>query len=98
VPGQRFRAAILLLDSDKALTVPNIALTTSGDATSVTVRDGSRSEVRAVRLGVRGPSRTEVLEGLKPGDTIVLGTATAPAPTDQPAAAKAAAPAAGKAP
>jgi len=98
VPGQRFRAAILLLDSDKALTVPNIALTTSGDATSVTVRDGSRSEVRAVRLGVRGPSRTEVLEGLKPGDTIVLGTAAAPASTGKPAPPIAAAPAASKAP
>ena len=98
VPGQRFRAAILLLESDKALTVPNIALTTSGDATSVTVRDGSHSEVRTVRLGVRGPSRTEVLEGLKPGDTIVLGTATAPAPTDKPVAPLAAAPAASKAP
>jgi hypothetical protein len=98
VPGQRFRAAILLLESDKALTVPNIALTTSGDATSVTVRDGSRSEVRAVRLGVRGPSRTEVLEGLKSGDTIVLGTATTAAPTGKPAPPTAAAPAASKAP
>jgi hypothetical protein len=54
--------------------------------------------VRAVRLGVRGPSRTEVLEGLKSGDTIVLGTATTAAPTGKPAPPTAAAPAASKAP
>jgi hypothetical protein len=88
-PGQRFRAAIVLFESDKALTVPNIALATSGDANSVTVRDGSRDEVRTVRVGARGPSRSQVLEGLKAGETIVLGNPAATATAaDKPAAAK----------
>jgi len=90
VPGQSFRATIFLLQADKALTVPNIALTNSGDSASVTVRDGGRSELRTVRLGVRGPSRTQVLDGLKPGETIVIGAAPAASVTSSPAAAAAA--------
>jgi len=80
VPGQGFRATIFLLQADKALTVPNIALTNSGDSASVVVRDGARSELRTVRLGVRGPSRTQVLSGLKPGEAIVIGAAPAASP------------------
>lgn len=98
VPGQRFRATIFLLQSGKALTVPNIALTNSGDSASVMIRDGARSELRTVRLGVRGPSRTQILDGLKPGETIVIGAATAASATSSPAPAPAAAAAATKAP
>lgn len=87
-PGQRFRAAVILLHADQALTVPNIALATSGDAATVSVRSGERSETRKVRLGVRGPSRSQVIDGLRPGETIVLGAAT-------PASADLAVPAAG---
>ena len=72
LPGQRFNARIVLLHSDRALTVPNIALENSGDVSVVEVRAGSHIEKRNVRLGVRGPSRSEVLDGLKPGDDIVL--------------------------
>ena len=78
VPGQAFRATIVLLDLDKALTVPNIALATSGDVTSITVRDGKHLEKRTLRLGVHGPSRTQVLDGIKPGETIVIDGAGAP--------------------
>jgi hypothetical protein len=86
VPGQRFRAAIVLLHEERALTVPNIALTNSGDAATVTVRDGSRSESRTLRLGVRGPSRSQVLDGLKPGEVIDLGGAAAAKDKSAPAA------------
>jgi len=75
VPGERFRATIILLRAEKALTVPNIALISSGDTASVTVRSADKSESRKVRLGVRGPSRTQIIDGLKPGETIVLSTA-----------------------
>ena len=96
VPGQRFRAAIVLLHEDVALTVPNIALSNSGAAASVTVLAGSRPESRSVRLGVRGPSRTQILEGLKPGETIVLGAAALPDAAKPPVQSAAAS--AGKAP
>lgn len=89
VPGQGFRATIVLLDSDKTLTVPNIALTSSGDASSVTVREGGRSETRTLKLGVRGPSRTQVLDGLHAGETIVLGPAASSAEKSAAATPKA---------
>ncbi len=78
-PGQRFRARIVLLDAKEALTVANIALKNDGDATMLTVRTQGHDEVRQVQLGVHGPSRTQVLDGLKPGEEIVLN-ANAPAP------------------
>lgn len=72
VPGQRFSAEIVLLESGNALTVPNVALSTDGDHASVTVLRGGRSEARTVRIGVHGPARSQVLDGLAAGDTIVL--------------------------
>ena len=74
---------MILLQGDQLLTVPNIALQTGGDATTVDVRAGTGSAHRSVRLGVRGPSRSQVLDGLKAGEEIVLNarsTSNAPAP------------------
>jgi HlyD family secretion protein len=88
LPGQRFTARIVLLRSDNALTVPNIALENNGDTSTIAVRIGGHVEERKVRLGVRGPSRSEVLEGLQAGDDIVLSTHTPPAgDKDKPVAA-----------
>jgi hypothetical protein len=42
------------------------------------VRDGKHLEKRTLRLGVHGPSRTQVLDGIKPGETIVIDGAGAP--------------------
>jgi HlyD family secretion protein len=95
-PGQRFAAHIVLLQAEQTLSVPNIAVESSGDATSVTVRSGDRDEKRSVRLGVRGPSRSQVLEGLKPGDIIVLD-ATARSEADKLAATAPSTPSAKKA-
>jgi hypothetical protein len=78
-PGQRFAARIILLQSEQTLTVPNIAIDSSGDTASVTVRNGGHDEKRSVHLGVRGPSRSQVLDGLKPGEEIVLNVAAEPA-------------------
>lgn len=84
VPGQNFSARIILFKSDRALTVPNIALVSSGDVATVSVRDGGRVEKRSVKIGVRGPSRTQVLEGLRAGDEIVVDASNA---TTSPSAA-----------
>ncbi|HEX6832542.1 MAG TPA: hypothetical protein VF132_03320 [Rudaea sp.] len=81
LPGQRFVARIVLLRSERALTVPNIALENRGEVSTVSVRVGGRIEPRNVKVGARGPSRSQILEGLSPGDEIVLSTASAaPAP------------------
>jgi len=77
VPGQAFRGRILLREAEQALSVPNVALVANGDERFVDVLEGDRVERRAVRLGARGPGRSEVLEGLREGDRVLLVPATA---------------------
>lgn len=72
IPGQQFVADIILLHADKAISVPNLAIDSSGDHYTVSVSDGSKVVQRPVRLGVRGPARSEVLGGLKDGERVVL--------------------------
>lgn len=75
IPGEQFTADIILLHAGKVISVPNLAIDTSGDHATVQVREGARIVRRTVRLGVRGSARSEVLEGLKPGDEVVLDNA-----------------------
>ncbi|OOG65516.1 hypothetical protein B0E46_03995 [Rhodanobacter sp. B04] len=76
VPGQRFVGKIILLHVDKGLSVPNMALSHDGDQSSVEVLDGGHVQTRKLKLGVRGATRTQVLDGLQPGDRVLLaGTA-----------------------
>jgi HlyD family secretion protein len=72
VPGQAFRGRIVLHRSSDALSVPNVALISEGEQHHVMVRNGSGWERRAVQLGGRGSARAEVLDGLMPGDTVLL--------------------------
>lgn len=74
VPGQRFVATVILFDSDKAISVPNLAITSRGGKATVRVREGGRVIEREVTLGVRGAARSLVLKGLKPGDEVLLGS------------------------
>lgn len=71
-PGQQFDARVVLLRTEKTITVPNIAVRSQGGAATITVDEGGRLGERSVQLGVRGPSRAQVLSGLKPGERIVL--------------------------
>ncbi|MEP6483997.1 MAG: HlyD family efflux transporter periplasmic adaptor subunit [Rudaea sp.] len=73
VPGQDFSATIVLLKADNALTIPNIAIENSGDVSTVSIRTRTGVEKRSVKIGARGPSRTEVLDGIRPGEDIVVG-------------------------
>jgi HlyD family secretion protein len=95
VPGQNFSARVILLKSDNALTIPNIALDSQGDTATVNVRSGGGTEKRTVRIGVRGPSRAQVLDGLKGGEEIVISNDAAKTGS---VATAGAAPAAAKAP
>lgn len=89
---------------ERALTLPLSALRTQASDASATVlvaRDG-RAEPQAVRLGLRTLDAAEVLQGLNPGDLVLLGgtvepgarirTQTVPWQPGKPAAARAAAP------
>lgn len=94
---------------ERALTLPLSALRTQASDASATVllaRDG-RAETQAVRLGLRTLDAAEVLQGLNPGDLVLLGgavepgarirTQTVPWQPGQPAAPRAAAPDVGSA-
>jgi hypothetical protein len=80
VPGQNFSARIILFKSDRALTIPNIAIISSGDTATVSVRDHGGIAKRSVKIGARGPSRTQVLEGLQEGDEIVVDASNTKSP------------------
>lgn len=72
VPGMRFAGEIVLLHAKSALSVPNLALDTRGDGVTVRVAEGGKVIQRAVKLGVQGPARSQVLSGLKAGDRVLL--------------------------
>lgn len=78
VPGQQMQARVVLLQARQAMDVPNIALAQDRGQSYVQVRNGNGQARRAVKLGVRGPARTQVLEGLEPGDEVILSAAGAP--------------------
>ncbi|HET6806127.1 MAG TPA: hypothetical protein VFH59_11865 [Frateuria sp.] len=73
-PGQRFVGGIQLLKTAHGMSVPNLALDGDGDGDTATVRvlSAGREVVRRLRLGARGATRTQVLDGLHEGDRILL--------------------------
>ncbi|HEX5694552.1 MAG TPA: hypothetical protein VFY00_08050 [Arenimonas sp.] len=81
VPGQAFTARVILLSADQAITVPNVALSGNGGQAEVKVIENGEAATRPVVIGVRGPSRTQVLEGLAEGDRVLLA-AQAPSPVE----------------
>jgi hypothetical protein len=76
VPGQAFVGQVILMDSPSALSVPNLALLSENGQTAVQVMTRRGPERRPVVLGVRGPARSEVLEGLAEGERVLLTPAT----------------------
>jgi HlyD family secretion protein len=84
-PGQSFVGKIVLLKVPEGLSVPNIAVSSRGDATAVQVLSGGKLQSRPVTLGVRGATRVQVLKGLHEGDRVVVADAVPPA--DSPASA-----------
>jgi hypothetical protein len=69
-PGQRFAGRILLLKVPHGMSVPNLALGDEGDTVHVLAQGAE--VVRKLKLGTRGATRTQVLEGLHEGDRILL--------------------------
>jgi hypothetical protein len=82
VPGQAFQARVLLKTTDAALSVPNLAVQTENGQVLVRVWVDGEAQRRPVVLGVRGPARSEVLEGLAAGDRVVLAFDDSDAATD----------------
>lgn len=72
VPGQAFSARIYVRRAASGLSVPNVAVVSDAGKTYVNVRAGQDSERREIKLGARGPARSEVLDGIKPGEVVLL--------------------------
>ena len=75
VPGQAFQARVRLRSAESALSVPNLAVQSEAGKTTVRVWADGEVQSRPVTLGVRGPARSEVLDGLAAGDAVVLAQA-----------------------
>jgi HlyD family secretion protein len=82
IPGQRFAAAVVLLEAKDAMAVPNVAIEQRDDRHWVQVKQGNDYVAREVKLGVRGTARSQVLSGLEPGDQVRLSQIEVPAPGD----------------
>ncbi len=87
-PGQHFVGKIVLLRLDHGLSVPNVALGSGDQGPSVRVLVDGKPQRRAVTLGVHGPARAQVLDGLAEGDQVLLGD-VAPKPAASPVATSA---------
>lgn len=78
-PGMNATCEFLIEEKQNVLTVPSEAVRDVGDQTEVTVIkdtkkplwEESNQEKRKIEVGLRGDERTEILKGLKPGETVV---------------------------
>ncbi len=77
--GMTVQVRITVARRENALVVPRRALTTRGGQTFVTVLRGDQTEQIPVRVGLRGDTMVEILDGLQEGDVVVLSASTAPA-------------------
>ena len=71
-PGTAVRARVTVSARQAALVVPTTALQNTENATVVFVRSGETYTARPVKLGERDVDNAEILEGLKPGEEIVV--------------------------
>ncbi|MCK7592382.1 efflux RND transporter periplasmic adaptor subunit [Pseudomarimonas salicorniae] len=72
VPGQAFFGRIILREAESALSLPNVAVVAENGRRFVDVLDGESVKRREVKLGVRGPGRSEVIEGVEAGEAVLL--------------------------
>jgi len=72
VPGQAFEGRISTAAAGQALTVSNVAIVSAAGKQYLEVVDGDHVERREVKLGARGVARSEVIEGVKAGEKVLL--------------------------
>lgn len=70
--GALVRARVRVAQADAAIAVPNQAVYGDADGHWVYVLQGADSQRRAVRIGRRSGTRTEILDGLAAGERIAL--------------------------
>jgi macrolide-specific efflux system membrane fusion protein len=68
---------VITASATNVIIVPNAAVTTTGNTSTVTVLQGGKQVVKPVVIGLVGSSETELLSGVSVGATVVESTATA---------------------
>lgn len=71
-PGMFVRASVVLSRNEASLTVPNESLLQADDQNFVFVRNGMTYDRVVVHVGASDDEYTEILEGLVPGDEVVI--------------------------
>ena len=85
--GMSATASIVTEEKNGVLLVPNQAIGGSSSKPVVKVMVGGKVEERQVKLGISNNLQTEVVEGLKQGDVVVIQTAAGTTTTTQPRSA-----------
>ena len=70
--GFKVDARIVVYANDNAIKVPTSALFRRGSEWAVYLVKNGRARLRAVRVGHRSSSEVEVLDGLQPGEPVVV--------------------------
>jgi HlyD family secretion protein len=70
--GMSASAEVVVEQVKNAVTVPTEAITGAGSGKTVTVEEGGKEVTKTVTTGLEGDETTEVVSGLKAGQTLVL--------------------------
>ncbi len=70
--GYRVEARITLWEGEQVVQVPESALFRRGEGWAVFLAEEGQVRLRPVKLGQRNGLQAQVLEGLKPGDTVIV--------------------------
>lgn len=73
-PGMYASVSLVVRECKGAIAVPVQALAVGQHPTVLIVAHGDTVEERAVTLGLETPEKAEVLDGLQPGDVVLVGT------------------------
>jgi hypothetical protein len=75
-PGMSASATIVVAQASSAVTVQSAAITSRGSTSTVTVDDNGKAVVTSVIPGLVGTSATQIVAGLKPGETVEIPITT----------------------
>ncbi len=71
VPGSFSKVRIILGRNDQAMMIPSNAIIPQARNKQVAVYRGGEASMEIVTTGIRDSSRVQIINGLKPGDTII---------------------------
>jgi len=74
--GMTANVDVIAATRTNVMIVPNSAVTTTGNASTVTLLQNGKQVTRQVVIGLVGSSETEIVSGLSVGDIVVESTAT----------------------